>query len=48
MGPDSGFKGTALAFFIGSTAAGPLSGAFPVAAVLMKKGASFSNILIFL
>jgi uncharacterized membrane protein YraQ (UPF0718 family) len=37
-----------LAFALGSAAAGPLYGAFPVAAVLMKKGASFTNILIFL
>jgi len=48
MGPDSGLKGIVLAFLFGSFAAGPLYGAFPVAAVLMKKGASFSNILIFI
>ncbi|MDP2790774.1 MAG: permease [Rectinemataceae bacterium] len=48
MGPGSGLKGVLLAFFLGSAAAGPLYGAFPVAAVLMKKGASFSNILIFI
>lgn len=48
MGPDSGLKGGALAFLLGSFAAGPLYGAFPVAAVLMKKGASFINILIFI
>jgi uncharacterized membrane protein YraQ (UPF0718 family) len=48
MGPGSGLKGLLLAFFLGSAAAGPLYGAFPVAAVLMKKGASFSNILIFI
>lgn len=48
MGESSGFKGILLAFFLGSAAAGPLYGAFPVAAVLMKKGAKFSNILIFL
>ncbi|MEI6386867.1 MAG: hypothetical protein WCQ50_09535 [Spirochaetota bacterium] len=39
---------TALAFLLGSFAAGPLYGAFPFAAVLMKKGASFTNILIFI
>ena len=48
MGPGSGAKGGLLAFLIGSFAAGPLYGAFPVAVVLMKKGASFINILIFI
>jgi len=48
MGPGSGLKGPIIGFFLGSAAAGPLYGAFPVAAVLMKKGASFFNILIFL
>ncbi len=48
MGAGAGMKGMVLAFFIGSAAAGPLYGAFPVAAVLMKKGASFTNILIFI
>ena len=48
MGPGSGLKGGTLAFLLGSFAAGPLYGAFPVAAVLMKKGASFINILIFI
>ncbi len=48
MGPGSGLKGVLLAFFIGSAAAGPLYGAFPIAAVFMKKGASFFNVLIFI
>ena len=48
MGPDSRAKGIALAFLFGTFAAGPLYGAFPIAAVLMKKGASFTNILIFI
>jgi len=48
MGKGSGLKGSVLAFLLGSFAAGPLYGAFPVAAVLMKKGASFFNILIFI
>ena len=48
MGEGSGLKGIVLAFFIGSAAAGPLYGAFPVAAVLMRKGVKFSNILILL
>ncbi|WP_243110007.1 hypothetical protein [Clostridium sp. E02] len=48
MGEGSGIKGVLLAFFIGSAAAGPLYGAFPVAAVFMKKGVKFLNVLIFL
>ena len=48
MGEGSGLKGILLAFFIGSAAAGPLYGAFPVAAVFMRKGVKFSNILIFI
>jgi uncharacterized membrane protein YraQ (UPF0718 family) len=48
MGDHSGVKGIALAFLIGSAAAGPLYGAFPVAAVFMKKGVKFSNVLIFI
>jgi len=48
MGPGSGLRGVLLGILIGSAAAGPLYGAFPVAAVLMKKGASFKNVMIFL
>lgn len=48
MGEGSGLVGIFLAIFIGSAAAGPLYGAFPVAAVFMKKGVKFSNILIFI
>lgn len=48
MGEGSGLKGIALAIFLGSATAGPLYGAFPVAAVFMKKGVKFSNILIFI
>ncbi len=48
MGEQSGLKGIILAFLIGSAAAGPLYGAFPVAAIFMKKGVSFKNILIFI
>lgn len=48
MGEGSGLKGILLSIFIGSAAAGPLYGAFPVAAVFMKKGVSFKNILIFI
>jgi uncharacterized membrane protein YraQ (UPF0718 family) len=48
MGEGSGLKGVLLALLIGSAAAGPLYGAFPVAAVFMKKGVRFKNVLIFI
>jgi uncharacterized membrane protein YraQ (UPF0718 family) len=48
LGPGSGLRGGLIAFVLGSAAAGPLYGAFPVATVLMKKGASFINVLIFI
>lgn len=48
MGEKSGLKGILLSFFIGSAAAGPLYGAFPIAGVFMKKGVKFSNVLIFI
>lgn len=48
LGEGSGIKGIMLSIFLGSAAAGPLYGAFPVAEVMIKKGAKFSNILIFL
>jgi uncharacterized membrane protein YraQ (UPF0718 family) len=48
MGENSGVKGILLAIMIGSAAAGPLYGAFPVAAVFMKKGVKFRNVLIFI
>ena len=48
MGEDSGLRGILLSIFLGSAAAGPLYGAFPVAAVLMKKGAKLTNIFIFI
>jgi uncharacterized membrane protein YraQ (UPF0718 family) len=48
MGASSGIRGKLIAFALGSAAAGPLYGAFPVASVLMKKGASLDNVLIFI
>ena len=48
MGEGSGLKGAALAFLLGSAAAGPLYAAFPVAAVLLKKGAKLSNVFLFI
>lgn len=46
MGEGSGIVGVLLAFFIGSAAAGPLYGAFPVAGVLLRKGSKLSNVFI--
>ena len=48
MGEGSGVTGVVLAILLGSAAAGPLYGAFPVAAVFMRKGVKFANILIFI
>ncbi len=48
MGEKAGLIGVVLAFVLGSAAAGPLYAAFPVAAVLLKKGSTFTNMLIFL
>ncbi len=48
LGNGSGIKGIIIAFVLGSATTGPLYGAFPVAAVLAKKGSSFFNILIFI
>lgn len=46
MGEGSGVIGVLLAYLIGSAAAGPLYAAFPVAAVLLKKGSKLSNVFI--
>jgi len=48
MGKDSGLKGILIAIFLGSATAGPLYGAFPIAAVLLRKGAALRNIFIFI
>jgi len=48
LGKTSGIKGIFLAIFFGALPTGPLYVAFPVAAVLIKKGAKISNIIIFL
>lgn len=47
-GKGSGIKGVLIAFLLGSAAAGPLYAAFPFAAVMLKKGSSFFNVLIFI
>lgn len=48
MGGKSGLIGIAIAFLLGSVAAGPLYVAFPIAALLLKKGARFAYVLFFL
>ncbi|EKY27435.1 permease [Clostridium celatum] len=48
MGDQSGFIGILLAMLIGSIAAGPMYASFPFTAILIKKGAKFSNVLIFM
>lgn len=48
MGEDSGIMGIALSMLIGSIAAGPMYAAFPFTIVLIRKGAKFSNVIIFM
>ncbi len=48
MGERSGVVGILLAVFLGAFAAGPLYGAFPVASMMLRKGASFSNVMVLL
>lgn len=48
MGNRSGFVGGFIAVFLGSVGAGPLVVAFPVAALLIRKGARLANVFLFL
>lgn len=48
IGPESGIKGIGLVILLAMLQAGPLYGAFPVAYLLYKKGASTKNIFIYL
>jgi uncharacterized membrane protein YraQ (UPF0718 family) len=48
FGENSGVRGTILSFILGSFSAGPIYAAFPVCKMLLKKGASISNIVIIL
>ncbi len=48
MGEESGILGVLLGILLGAAAAGPLYAAFPIAGIMIKKGAKFTNILIFL
>ena len=48
LGHASGIPGLALALFLGMMPTGPLYIAFPMASILLKKGARVANIIIFL
>lgn len=48
LGVNSGMKGSIFAFLLGSFSAGPIYAAFPVCKMLLRKGASLSNIVIIL
>lgn len=48
MGENSGIKGMLLAGFLGAFSAGPTVAAFPIAMIMMKKGAKHSNVMFFL
>jgi len=48
LGKASGIKGIFLAIILGALPTGPLYIAFPMASILLKKGARISNIVIFL
>jgi len=48
LGHESGWKGILLALLFGSAPTGPLYVAFPIAAMLLKKGASPLNVIILL
>ena len=48
LGASSGIKGVFISFLMGTLPTGPLYLAFPLAASLLKKGASITNIVIFL
>lgn len=47
-GHGSGWRGVAVAFMLGTVAAGPLYVAFPIAGVMLKKGARLAYVLFFL
>jgi len=48
LGNKSGLRGKILAIFLGTMPTGPMYIAFPIAAELLRKKASLSNIIIFL
>ncbi|MCR3923209.1 MAG: permease [Firmicutes bacterium] len=48
LGEDSGLRGMLLSILMGAAAAGPLYVAFPVGVTMLKKGARYTNVAIFL
>ncbi len=48
LGKESGLKGMALSFALGTLPTGPLYVAFPMTVSLLRKGARISNIIIFM
>jgi len=48
LGHNASFKGKFLAVFLGTLPTGPMYVAFPIAAELLRKNASLSNVIIFL
>ena len=48
LGKSAGIRGLFIALVLGSLPTGPLYVAFPLAAMLLKKGARVSNIIVFL
>ncbi len=48
VGSDSGAKGMVIAMLLGSMTIGPVYAGFPLAAMLLKKGARVSNVVAFL
>jgi uncharacterized membrane protein YraQ (UPF0718 family) len=48
VGEEAGLKGIVISYLFGAVAAGPLYAAFPVAVVLIKKGCSYRNLIIFM
>ena len=48
MGHGSGFKGGFIAVFLGTVGAGPLVVAFPIATLLIRKGARLAYVFLFL
>lgn len=48
LGDESGLRGMAVAFLLGTLPTGPLYMAFPLASALRKKGARTANMVIFL
>ena len=48
MGANSGVRGMTLAFLLGALSAGPTIAAFPLALIMIKKGAKYSNVIFFL